>query len=121
MQTSRLPDPIDKEAALKPRRLRFLGVGLTATACAFALWQAERLAADVKFFGKKAGKPTASPQSAATEQAAQQSATNAISPQITIASTGDRQIMPSDKQIKLKYFSKSWDDVMRDVAQQRGR
>ena len=106
---------------MNPRRLRLIGVGLTATACLFALWHAEHLAAEVKLFGKKAGKPVATPQSAVAEQAAQQVATDAISSQGTSTSSTDRQLTPTGKQIKLNYFSKTWGDVLHDIAQQSGR
>jgi hypothetical protein len=105
-----------KEAALNPQRLRLIGVGLTATACAFGLWHAEQLAADVKFFGKKAGKPAAAaPSNGALEQALQQAEAENAKPSQRVVGG------PSEKTIKMSYFSRTWDDVLNDVAKQSGR
>ncbi|MFM9965981.1 MAG: secretin N-terminal domain-containing protein [Planctomycetaceae bacterium] len=108
---------------MNPRRLRLLGVGLTAITCSLSLWHAEFVSAEVKLFGKKAGKP-ATAQPIAVEQAAQQAAANALTADEMPASA-DGQTGPTgkigDKQVKLNYFSKTWSDVMRDVAQQSNR
>ena len=101
---------------MNPQRLRLFGVGLTATLCVFGLWHAEHLAAEVKLFGKKAGKPAAATTSnAALEQALQQAdVENLKSSQRAVA-------VPSDKTIKMSYFSRSWGDVLNDIAKQSGR
>ncbi len=101
---------------MKPRRLRLIGVGLTAITCSLSVWHAEFLSAEVKLFGKKAGKPAA-----AQPIAAEQAAADALLSNGTLPASDDRQLNLSDKQIKLNYFSKTWGDVMRDVAQQSGR
>ena len=98
---------------MKPRRLRLISVGLTAITCLLSVWHAEFLSAEVKLFGKKAGKP-ATTQPTMSEQSAQQAADNAL-PSNGTAPTSD------DSQVKLNYFSKAWGDVLRDVAQQSGR
>ena len=108
--------PIGKEAALKPRRLRLIGVGLTAITCSLSMWHAEFLSAEVKLFGKKAGKPAA-----AQPVVAEQAAADALLSNGTLPVSDDKHLNPGDKQIKLNYFSKTWGDVMRDVAQQSGR
>lgn len=101
---------------MNPQRLRLIGVGLTAAACAFGLWHAEQLAAEVKFFGKKAGKPAAAtPSNAALEQTLQQMEAESAKP-----STG-KAVAPTDKTIKMSYFSRAWDDVLNDIAKQSGR
>lgn len=104
---------------MKPRRLRSIGVGLTAITCSLSVWHAEFLSADVKLFGKKAGKP-ATTQPVVSEQAAQQAA-NAMLSNGAAPTSDDKPLNSADKQIKLNYFSKTWGDVMRDVAQQSGR
>ncbi len=98
---------------MKPRRLRWIGLGLTAITCSLSVWHAEFLSADVKLFGKKAGKPAAT-QPNPSEQAAQQAATEAIL-------QNNAAPISNDKSIKLNYFSKTWGDVLRDVAQQSSR
>lgn len=101
---------------MNPQRLRLFGVGLTATACAFGLWHAERLAAEVKFFGKKPSKPAvATPSNSALEQALQQMEAESAKP------SKGKVIHPSDKTIKMNYFSRTWDDVLNDIAEQSGR
>ncbi len=112
--------PIGKEAALNPRRLRLIGVGLTAITCSLSVWHAEFLSADVKLFGKKAGKPAAA-QPNLSEQAAQQAAAEAMLSNGAAPTSEDKPLNSNDKPIKLNYFSKTWGDVMRDVAQQSGR
>ena len=101
---------------MNPQRLRLFGVGLTATACVFGLWHAEQLAAEVKLFGKKAGKPAAATASnPSLEQAIQPAdVQNVKSSQRSVA-------VPTDKTIKINYFSRSWDDVLNDIAKQSGR
>ena len=101
---------------MNPQRLRLFGVGLTATACLFGLWHAERLSAEVKLFGKKAGKPVAAtPSSPALEQVLQQAdAENAKPSPGTVAAS-------TDKTIKMNYISRTWGDVLRDIAKQSGR
>lgn len=101
---------------MNPQRLRLLGVGLTATACLFGLWHAERLSAEVRFFGKKGAKPAATtPPKSALEQAQLQAETNSAKP-----SAGG--VVPySDKTIKVNYISRTWGDVLNDVAKQSGR
>ncbi|MBC7815507.1 MAG: hypothetical protein IAG10_01250, partial [Planctomycetaceae bacterium] len=101
---------------MNPRRLRLIGVGLTAITCSLSVWHAELLSADVKLFGKKAGKPAA-----AQPIAAEQAAADGLLSNGTPAASNDKQVNPRDKQIKLNYFSKTWGDVMRDVAEQSGR
>lgn len=101
---------------MNPHRLRLFGVGLTTTACLFGLWHAERLSAEVKFFGKKAGKPAvAAPSNAALEQTLQQMEAESAKP-----STG-RGVASTDKTIKMSYFNRTWDDVLNDIAKQSGR
>lgn len=101
---------------MNPQRLRLIGVGLTATACVFGLWHAEHLAAEVKFFGKKASKATAAaPSNAALEQTLQQ-----MEAESARTSKGT-PIAPTDKTIKMSYFSRSWGDVLNDIAKQSGR
>ena len=105
-----------KEAALNPQRLRLIGVGLTATACLFGLWHAEQLAAEVKFFGKKAGKPAAvTPSSPALDQVLQQADAN------NVKSSKEAVVSPTDKTIKMNYFTRTWSDVLHDIAKQSGR
>ena len=105
-----------KEAALNPQRLQLFGVGLTVTACAIGLWHAERLAAEVKFFGKKTGKPAvAAPSNSTLEQALQQMEAESAQP------SKGKAVNPSDKTIKMNYFSRTWDDVLNDIAQQSNR
>lgn len=101
---------------MNPQRLRLFGVGLTATACVFGLWHAEQLAAEVKLFGKKAGKPAAATASnPSLEQPIQPAdVQNVKSSQRSVA-------VPTDKTIKINYFSRSWDDVLNDIAKQSGR
>ena len=94
------------------QRLRLIGVALTASACLLGLWHAEQLAAEVRFFGKKA-----SPSTAATP-------TNSTSPQTSTAtatSTNGAAPRPSDKTIKMNYFTRTWSDVLQDIAKQSGR
>lgn len=109
---------------MKPRRLRLIGLGLTALTCSLSVWHAEFLSADVKLFGKKAGKP-ATTQPTMSELSAQQVGENALSSNGTLPASDDTQLdssdKPSEKRIKLNYFSKAWGDVLRDVAQQSGR
>ncbi len=101
---------------MNPHRLRLFGVGLTATVCLFGLWHAEQLLAEVKFFGKKAGKPVAAaPSNAALERTLQQMEAESAKPpaEKVAASTG--------KTIKMSYFSRTWGDVLNDIAKQSGR
>lgn len=101
---------------MNPQRLRLIGVGLTATACVIGLWHAEQLAAEVKFFGKKAGKPvTATPSSPALEQALQQADAVNAKPSKGMSAT------PTEKTIKMNYISRTWGDVLNDIAKQSGR
>lgn len=101
---------------MNPQRLRLIGVGLTATACVFGLWHAEHLAAEVRLFGKKAGKPAvATPSNTALEQALQQMDAEGTNPSPGTVSAS------SDKTIKMNYFSRSWGDVLNDIAKQSGR
>lgn len=102
---------------MNPRRLRLIGVGLTAITCTLCVWHAEFLSAEVRFFGKKVGKPAGTP-AVSPEQALQQAATD---PLASDEAAPDRSMPVSNKQIKLNYLSKSWDDVLKDVAQQSGR
>lgn len=105
-----------KEAALNPYQLRSLGVGLTATACLFGLWHAERLSAEVKLFNKKAAKPVgATASNMALEQALQSSDLENAKPSERVVA------VPADKTIKMNYFSRSWGDVLNDIAKQSGR
>ena len=53
-----VPTTSGKEATLNSRRLQLIGVGMTAAADAFDMLHAERLAAEVKYFGKKSANPT---------------------------------------------------------------
>ena len=100
---------------MNPQRLRLIGVGLTATACVFGAWHAEHLAAEVKFFGKKAAKPAAAaPSNASFEQLLEQADTQTAKP-------AQRAISgQSDKTIKMNYFSRTWGDVLEDIAKQSG-
>lgn len=101
---------------MNPHRLRLFGAGLTATACLFGLWQAERLSAEVKFFGKKASKPAAAMRSsAALEQTLQQMEAESAKPSV------GKVAAPTDKTIKMSYFSQTWGDVLSDIAKQSGR
>jgi hypothetical protein len=84
------------------------------------VFHAEFLSADVKLFGKKAGKPAA-PQPSPAEQVAQQAAAEAMLANGAAPLSEDQSLSSNDKKVKLNYFSKSWGDVMRDVAQQSGR
>ena len=101
---------------MKPRRLRLIGVGLTAITCSLSVWHAEFLSADVKLFGKKAGKPATTQPTLSEPSAAEAMLSNAAA-----QNSDDKSLSSSDKPIKLNYFSKSWGDVMRDVAQQSSR
>jgi type II secretion system protein D len=80
------------------------------------VWHAEFLSAETKLFGKKAGKPVATPSSGAEQVVADPQLSNG-----TLPVADSRPVNANDKQIKLNYFSKTWGDVLRDVAQQGGR
>lgn len=97
---------------MNPQRLRLFGVALTATACLFGLWHAEQLAAEVRFFGKKANQPAAATPSSPTSQQA-----NAA----TVKSSKGVDGLPTDKTIKMNYFTRTWSDVLHDIAKQSGR
>ncbi len=101
---------------MNPQRLRLIGVALTATACLFGLWHAEQLAAEVRFFGKPASKPAAATPSSPALNNGQQQA-NAAS---TKSSNG-AVASPTDKTIKMNYFTRTWSDVLHDIAKQSGR
>ncbi|TXT38272.1 MAG: gspD [Planctomycetota bacterium] len=94
------------------QRLRLIGVALTASVCLFGLWHAEQLAAEVRFFGKKAGKPT-DPAPASTESQQAPAATANASKGAVASHT--------DKTIKMNYFTRTWSDVLQDIAKQSGR
>lgn len=101
---------------MNPHRLRLFGVGLTATVCLFGLWRAEQLLAEVKFFGKKVGKPVAAaPSNAALEQTLQQMEAESAKP------PAEKVAASTDKTIKMSYFSRTWGDVLNDIAKQSGR
>ena len=110
------PTTLGKEATLNSRRLQFIGVGLTAATCAFGVLHAERLAAEVKYFGKKSANPT----TVANPNARDAQLLSEIPPD-NVSPPNAASARASDKPIKLNYLGKSWDDVLRDVAQQSGR
>ncbi len=116
--TGRTPEkwPVSKEAALNPRRMRQIGVGLTAMTCSLSVWHAEFLSADVKLFGKKAGKPTT-----AQPSAVEQASPNTLAAGEAQAAADHRTVKPGEKQVKLNYFAQTWGDVLRDVAKQGHR
>ena len=94
---------------MNPQRLRLFGVGLTATACLFGLWHAERLSAEVKLFGKKAGKPAvATPSNGTLEQTLQQMEAESAKP------SAGKLASSTGKTIKMNYISRTWEDVLRD-------
>jgi type II secretion system protein D len=96
--------------------MRWIGLGLTAVTCSLSVWQAEFLSAEVKLFGKKAGKPAAA-QPTLNEQAV----TNALAADETLSNSDSRLTKSSDKAIKLSYFNQTWDHVLRDIAKQSDR
>lgn len=101
---------------MNPQRLRLFGVGLTVTACTFSAWHAEQLSAEVKFFGKKPAKPAAAAASdEALEKELQQIEAESARPSNGSAAPS------SSKTIKMSYISRTWDDVLNDVAKQSGR
>ncbi|HLQ46822.1 MAG TPA: hypothetical protein VK137_18905, partial [Planctomycetaceae bacterium] len=101
---------------MNSRRLQLIGVGLTACACAFGMLHAERLAAEVKFFGKKSANPAAvANPNARDAQLLSENLPDNVSPPNAASAHA------FDKSIKLNYLGKTWDDVLRDVARQSGR
>lgn len=85
------------------------------TACSLSVLNAERLAAESKFFGKKSGQAASAARAGSASDISEQQL-NQLQQQTT-TSTGPL----ADKQIKLSYFSSSWDNVFKDVAKQSGR
>src|SRR5262245_24499617 len=78
---------------------------------------AERLAAEVKFFSKKPANP---PTAVANPDARDAQSLIETTPD-NVSPPSTANVRASDKPIKLNYLGKSWDDVLRDVAQQSGR
>ncbi len=118
---------------MNSRRLRLIGVGLTA--CAFGLLCAEQLSAEVRLFGKKPPRPMAEGSSSRMPAALSDSAVSgraptsdanerdsaAISrPASANGKTAATQGRTPEQKIKLNYLSKNWDDVLKDVAKQSG-
>ena len=103
---------------MNPRRIQLLGVGLTAIVCLQMVFHADRLAAESKWFGKKA--TSSRPTSAGTAAVPQ----NVLEAETEVADEADRESpvpksgRPNEKRIKLNYLTKSWDDVLKDVAKQ---
>ncbi len=101
---------------MNQRRLRILGVGLTVAACAMWVLAAEQHTADVNLFGKK--KTSSTPTSIPNEPDGLLAANSSPLAQSNAPSAKSQA---SEKPVKLNYLSKTWNDVLQDVAKQSGR
>ncbi len=97
---------------MNQRRWRQLTALILTAVGACGLMTADDLLAEVRFFGKKSASspPTANPNATAIPE----DSPNSVSSAAPTSGVGD-------KKIKLNYLSKTWDDVLKDVAKQSGR
>ena len=101
-----------KEAAVIQRQLRQLTALLLTAVGACGLMSADQLLAEVRFFGKK---PATSPTPPNPNTAAVPTDSGDVQTGVNAAPAVPRA---GQKKIKLNYFGKSWDDVVKDVAKQ---
>ncbi len=108
-----------------------LGIfGLTCIVCGIAMLSVE-LSADSKLFGKKAGRTATSrqlppmvsrsePDSAETSQLDDDERPTRLFDGAGSSASISGTTKLNDKQVKLSYISRSWDDVLHDIAKQTG-